>query len=103
MSPNLSRSNLRRCPALHAFAAGAVAIVLTAAGPARAEVITGLVAGPGVGNGLVFFDSAPRDGVGPAGDHRRASQRTLIGIDYRPTTGTSSTRSATATGSTPDQ
>ena len=89
MSPNLSRSNLRRCPALHAFAAGAVAIVLTAAGPARAEVITGLVAGPGVGNGLVFFDSAnPGSVSAPLAITGVLANETLIGIDYRPTTGT---------------
>ena len=67
---------------------GLLALGFLFTGYARAELLTGLVAGPTVMNGIVTFDSAtpgmtsaikPVTGLGIA--------EILLGIDYRPTTG----------------
>jgi hypothetical protein len=71
-----------------AFAVAVVVLSFVGMGEGRAEQITGLVSGPGVANGLVFFDSAsPGTVSAPLAVTGLQSGESLIGIDYRPTTG----------------
>jgi hypothetical protein len=65
-----------------------LSLFLHNAGIAKAELLTGLVSGPGVSNGLVFFDSAtPGTVTSTLAISGLQAGESLIGIDYRPTTG----------------
>ncbi|MFO0892295.1 MAG: DUF4394 domain-containing protein [Isosphaeraceae bacterium] len=66
------------------------ALTLATAVPraASGETITGLVSGPGAANALVFFDSnSPAAVTAPLAITGLQGSESLIGIDYRPTTG----------------
>src|SRR5262245_44474607 len=76
----------RRCAGALAFAV--IGLTFVGVGKVNAESITGLVTGPGVANGLVFFDSAsPGTVSAPLAITGLQPGESLIGIDYRPTTG----------------